>query len=77
MVLRIMVTIRYLDIHGTELIVFVELLVQMLKRSSISGDERSVLLADLFRNIKKDTAKESLYWHIKMTMFLAVAEREG
>ncbi|ORY99343.1 hypothetical protein BCR43DRAFT_544839 [Syncephalastrum racemosum] len=54
-----------------------ELLVQMLKRSSISAGERSKLLSDLFRQIKKDTAKESLYWHIKMTMFLAVAEREG
>ncbi|KAI8393454.1 uncharacterized protein BYT42DRAFT_591227 [Radiomyces spectabilis] len=31
----------------------------------------------LFSNIIKNTSKESLYWHLKMTMLLTIARREG
>ncbi|KAF7728476.1 Cytoplasmic tRNA 2-thiolation protein 2 [Apophysomyces ossiformis] len=34
-------------------------------------------LKSLFNNISKNTAKEDLYWHIKMAMLVSVARRES
>ncbi|KAI9491663.1 hypothetical protein BDB00DRAFT_766680 [Zychaea mexicana] len=42
-----------------------------------SDAERAVKLRELFDGITKNTAKEDLYWHMKMTMLVTLAKKEG
>ncbi|KAI8073987.1 hypothetical protein BC940DRAFT_231953 [Gongronella butleri] len=50
-------------------------LVALSKESStMSNEER---LRALFKSINKNTAKEDLFWHLKLAMLLAMARREG
>ncbi|KAG0181848.1 Cytoplasmic tRNA 2-thiolation protein 2 [Apophysomyces sp. BC1034] len=51
-----------------------EYFVRTTKDSSLGNVDR---LKCLFSNISKNTAKEDLYWHIKMAMLVSVARREG
>lgn len=39
--------------------------------------DNSEKLKKLFDSVTKVSAKEDLYWHIKMAMLIAIAKREG
>ncbi|KAI7857441.1 hypothetical protein BDC45DRAFT_544229 [Circinella umbellata] len=54
-------------------------LVKAIKQESTLNSETDRIdrLRELFNGINKNTAKEDLYWHIKMTMLVTLAKKEG
>ena len=76
---------RYLEVKVKDIkyciyiYIYIYYLVKAIKQESTLNSETDRIdrLRELFNGINKNTAKEDLYWHIKMSMFVTLAKKEG